>query len=464
VLAPLAALLVEGWPALVGTLMVQESGLWLARRFTDACQRGFATRLFITAYGLRMLIALPMHYIAKLGDGNGAVYRDDYTNDLVAEWLVRIARGVGDTSIFAGHQYLLGSIYTYFLAGVYAVFGYTPLLPKVVNIGLAGLCAVLTFDIARRVFSVRAATLAALGTAFLPSLIVWSIATLKETLVLFIALVALRLVQLLTGVARRDPRLPTALVLLFGVVLLLLDLRSTVAAIVVGLLALIVIARSHLRLPRWQVGLLSLAIAGLLLGGLVVVRERTSSRPLTATFEDIALQIRHRRAQEAAGAGSQLRPETDVFQPNGRPAAEAASDSEPFSFTADVLDPLGYALLSPAPWQAQSLTEVGASAEMPVWYVLLIASLFGVQALPRSSDTGQRLFVVCLVVYGVANWLILAAVEGNLGNLLRHRLMLDTTLLILGGAGLEWLWMRSSELQLLTGSRQPILSHEDVGK
>ena len=54
----------------------------------------------------------------------------------------------------------------------------------------------------------------------------------------------------------------------------------------------------------------------------------------------------------------------------------------------------------------------------------------------------QRLFALALIVYGVANWLILAAVEGNVGNLLRHRLMLDPVLLILGAAGLEWAWLR----------------------
>jgi hypothetical protein len=38
--------------------------------------------------------------------------------------------------------------------------------------------------------------------------------------------------------------------------------------------------------------------------------------------------------------------------------------------------------------------------------------------------------------------LILAAVEGNVGNLLRHRLMLDPVLLILGAAGLEYFYVR----------------------
>jgi hypothetical protein len=166
---------------------------------------------------------------------------------------------------------------------------------------------------------------------------------------------------------------------------------------------------------------------------------RISDRPLLGTFEDVALQIRHRRAQEAAGAASQLRSETDVLGATGStlPAAEAASDAQPFAFDRDVLDPLGYALFAPTPWQAQSGPELAASAEMPVWYVLLFASFFAWRAKPR-----QQLFMLCLVAYGVATWLILAAVEGNLGNLLRHRLMLDPVLLILGAAGLVWLWER----------------------
>ena len=116
----------------------------------------------------------------------------------------------------------------------------------------------------------------------------------------------------------------------------------------------------------------------------------------------------------------------------------------PFSFMTDVVDPLGYALLAPAPWQAGGLLELAASAEMTVWYVLLLASLFAFRDSPR-----QPLFLLALIVYGVANWLILAAVEGNVGNLLRHRLMLDPVLLILGAAGLEWAWLRLRRVERL---------------
>jgi hypothetical protein len=437
VLAPLGAFLLEGWPALIGALLVQEGGLWLVRRFSPT---QFASRLFIAAYGLRLLIVLPTHYLNKLSDGSGALYRDDYTNDLVAEWLVRIARGEGPTAIFPGHQYLLDSAYTYLLMAIYAVFGYTPILPKLLNVGLAAACAVLTYDIARQVFSRRVAIVAAIGMALLPSLIVWSIATIKETLVLFASLAALRVLQYLTVARRGDRRLPDALVALLAITLVLLDLRSSTAFIVIGLLAVLAVARSKLHMRGWQVALASLAIACLMAGGVLVVRERTNNRPLTASFEDLALQIRHRRAQEAAGAGSQLRTETDVVSPNGSSlpaAAEARSDAAPFSLVGDVIDPLAYALLAPTPWQAQSSTEQAASAEMIVWYVLLLGCLFAWRAGPR-----QPLFTLGLAVYAIANWLILAAVEGNVGNLLRHRLGLDPVLLVLGAAGLEWLWLR----------------------
>jgi hypothetical protein len=461
VAAPLGAFVLEGWPALVGALVVQEGGLWVAGRLSGDCQRSFARRLFVAAYGLRVAIALPTHYVAKLGDGNGALFRDDYTNDLVGEWLVRIARGDGGVAIFAGHQYLLDSVYTYLLMGIYTVFGYTPLLPKLLNVSLAALSAVLIFDIAQKIFSRRAAMLAATGAVVLPSLVVWSVATLKETPVLITSLLALWVVQFLTTADRRERRIADQLVLLLAVVLLLLDLRSATAVIIVGLTATVFIARSPLSQRSWHTALAALVVVAIITSGVIILRGRSSDRPLAGVFEDAVLQIRHRRAQEAASARSQLRPEIDVISPRGSelPAAEAASDAAPFTLLTDVIDPLGYALLAPTPWQAQSPTELAASAEMPVWYVLLVASFFA-----RGVAPGQRLFVGCLVVYAIANWFILAAVEGNIGNLLRHRLMLDPILLILGAAGLESLWARFASLQFLPSAGQPILSHEDVTK
>jgi hypothetical protein len=169
----------------------------------------------------------------------------------------------------------------------------------------------------------------------------------------------------------------------------------------------------------------------------VYARSHANNRPLSAAVEDAVLQIRHRRAQEAANARSQIRPEAEVLNPNGGelPQMEAASDAAPFSITDDVVDPLGYALLSPAPWQARSLTELAASGEMLIWYALIVGSI-----LVWRAPSHQRLFMVCVLAYGIANWIVLAVSEGNLGNLLRHRVALAPALLVLGSGGLEWLF------------------------
>jgi hypothetical protein len=512
---PVGALVLAGWATALGAVLIQEGGLWLAGRLGQTGANGhgsstsirpgnrtsirpsngtlvtpgngtsirpgngtpvtpgnhtptrpgngnvIATRLFLGAYVLRVLIVLPTHYIAAFRDGNGALYSDDYTNDLVGEWLVRIGRGEG-ISIFPGHQHLLDGVYPYMLMATYAVFGYAPLLPKLFNSALAALCAVLVFEMARRIFRLPAALLAAVGAALLPSLVVWSVASLKETLVLFAALLGLRVVQFLSTVPSRSNRIADALVFMLAVLTLLLDLRWTTTAILLGLLAAVYVAR---RLERpgsrpLQLGLIALAGVVILSGGLLVVRGRTSTRPLNTIFEDVALQIRHRRAQEAASARSQLRSASDVYSATGSalPASEAASDAEPFTVMGDVLEPLAYGLLAPAPWQAETKTELAASGEMLVWYVLLVASFFAWRAEPR-----QRLFVVCLAGYGIANWLVLATTEGNLGNLLRHRLLLDPTLLILGGAGLDWLWVRAGWQRRYSLSRWRLSAKRSLG-
>ena len=260
-------------------------------------------------------------------------------------------------------------LYDYLLMAMYVVFGHTPLLPKLLNAALAALCAVLLMEVARKAWGASVGLVAGIAAAILPTMVIWSIVTLKEIPVLFVVLIGLRALQVLTDVPLRSGAAANALVTL-------------------------------------------------------------------------------------AAARSQIRSQTDVFTAEGQEIvyAEAVSDATPFNFTNDVIDPLGYALLSPAPWQARSLRDAAAGAEMLVWYALMGASLFAWRLRPRA---GQGVFVVCLVLYGLANWLVLAASEGNLGNLLRHRLMLVPPLLVLSSAGLVWLWPRLGRVRL--AAREPQL-------
>jgi hypothetical protein len=215
--------------------------------------------------------------------------------------------------------------------------------------------------------------------------------------------------------------------------------------ILFGLLLVVRVVRSQLRPRAWQLALSGLLVSVVLVGSFFAFRGYISERPPAGVLEDVALQLRHRRAQEAAAARSQIRSQTDVFTAEGQEIveAEAVSDATPFDFLGDVVDPLGYALFSPAPWQVRGLRDAAASGEMLVWYALMACGLFAWRLEPR-----QRLFLLCLGLYGVGNWLVLAASEGNLGNLLRHRLMLVPTLLVFSSAGIVWLWPRVRRVRL----------------
>lgn len=433
------ALVVDGPSAAIALALIQEGGLWCSEHIVrDASGQPFARALFVGALAVRLAVALPTHALARMGNGNGALFQDDYTNDLVGDWLLRIARGEG-MAVFPGHQHLLDGVYPYLLMGLYAVFGYSPLVPKLLNAGCAALSAVLVFAIARGTFRGPSAVLAGLGAALLPTTIVWSIVALKETLVLTLSLLGLWIIQRLVHARVRDADTPTLVVIFVAIVAALTDLRATTAGMLVGLLVLVVLVRSRRKFQLWQIALTALVLLGMVGVGVWTMRARSSTRPMSTILEDSILVVRHRRAQEANNARSQFRPETEVLTPTGgeAPALEAASDATPFTIVGDVLEPLGFSLLAPAPWQASTPAERGAAAEMAIWYVLIAASVVAFCASPRS-----RLFYACLVAYGLGSWLVLAASEGNLGNLLRHRLMLEPVLLVLGCATLGHVWVR----------------------
>jgi 4-amino-4-deoxy-L-arabinose transferase-like glycosyltransferase len=438
ILAPLGAFLLEGWVSALAAGALQESGLWLAKRIGGLDQRAVVSRLFLAGYGVRVAVIMPTHYVARIGNGNGALFQDDYTNDIVALWLVRIAHGEG-LSVFPGHQHLLESGYTYLLAAIYAVIGYAPLVPKLLNAAISAVCVVLVYEIARRAFRPSAALIAAVIAVALPSLLAWSIATLKEPVVLLVILLALRALQDLTLAPGRSAKVFGAALVLGAILLVGVDLRASAMLILLVLGLVAVVARLQARPHLVRVSLGSLLAVSLLAGGLWVGRSSSSGRPALAVIEDITLELRHRRAQEAASARSQIGQQVEVISPQGRRLQSFDSDIDAASVDVmrDVVDPLGFALFAPAPWQAQSRRDLAASAEMLVWYLLLAAGLLGWRSQPQ-----QRLFLGLLVLYGIGNWLILAASEGNLGNLLRHRLTLLPTELVFGAAGLDWLWSR----------------------
>ncbi len=440
VLAPLTALVVGGPSTFLGVLAVQELGLWLARRATE--ERLFAERLFLAAFGLRALLAVSLYLYARPGTGNGALLQDDYANDVVAQWLVRIARGEG-MSLFTGQKQVLENAYPLAVAGIYALFGYAPLIPRVANAALGALLAVLMFEIARPPYGSTVARLAGISSALLPSLVFWSTLTLKEIPVLFALVLALYALQRLIAERPRASTPGNAVVLLAAASAILVDLRLAafllVLAAAVPVLGIRLARRGRGRSLALVAALLAVAAAGVL--AVASLRGVDAWQAVESRIGNVVREVRHRRAWEAFSARSQIDAQVDVVALDAPdlpvPEDVAARDAEPFSLTADLLEPLAFGLLAPAPWQVRSTRDLVASAEMGIWYVFILATAVGLAAPVRDRQTPAL-----LLLYGLATWLLLAFSEGNLGNLVRHRIMLAPALLVLGSPGLVHAWRR----------------------
>ncbi len=439
ILLPLGALIVGGPTTFLGILLAQEAGRWLAGRL--ALDQPFATHLYTGAYAVRALLAIVLYVAYLPGNGDGAVLPDEYSNDIAAQWLVRIAHGEG-LALFTAHKHVVDNGYPLLLAGLYAVVGYVPLLPKLLDAVVGGLVAVVVAEIARRAYGGATGRLSGTIAAFLPSLVFWTALALKEAMVLLGAVLALAGTQSLLLHSVPSRRVGNQVVVLVVGLALLADLRAPIALFVV-LAAAGAFALLHLlRHPA-----LGLAMAGVVLVVLVggIAASRTVARPLaTALVERVeatAQGIRHRRGWEAYGARSQLPGADSVigFTPTDDPSnPDVAYREEPFRWSSDVLGPLAATLLYPLPWEAESLRDLAAAGEMPIWYALLAASLVALARPSRSDGTAYL-----LVGFGLLTWALLAASEGNVGNLVRHRMLLDPTVVVLGSVGTlrAWAWL-----------------------
>lgn len=433
VFIPLAALGIGGWKTGVAALVLQELGRVVAKQLSSDTR--FGVLLFTGAFALRAMVASVLHVALVTTRGNGAVLQDDATYDLVAYWLVRIGNGEG-ISIFTGHQHLLNSLYLYLLAAIYWVVGYAPLVPKLLNCALGAVIAVLVAEIGTHAFSRTVGRIAGVAMALLPGLVFWSAVTMKEMLTLLAIVGSLRAIQVIGSAPIRSGQFASAAVALMASFALLDNLRAPMGVILLCVLLAMLIGRMGRTLRPIQGVIAGAVVLGLLLGGLALVRVRAPDSSLAKLTQpdEVARTLNNRRAREAAAARSQFGPEVD---PLLRDALEIPGYKEVglSNIISDLVEPLGFALFAPAPWQARSMRDLLASGEMLIWYAATLLGLVSWVQRPR-----QPLFALVIALYGGATLLLLAFAEGNLGNLLRHRMMLTPTYALLGAAGGSWLW------------------------
>lgn len=182
-------------PVLAGIVGAVTIGA-LVRWLVPAPHREAVGLIVSLGFALRLALSAAIYTAAVLAGREGFITGDDKGYAELAWAVAQYWRGTPDPAYqppdWGGGAYFLG-FFTYYESVLFYVFGRQVQMAEFLNAGYAAATLVLVFDLARRVFGVRAGFAALAVTAFFPSLVLWSVLNLKDALVLLLVAVAFSL-------------------------------------------------------------------------------------------------------------------------------------------------------------------------------------------------------------------------------------------------------------------------------
>jgi len=409
-----------------GTLTV--AAAVLARRNLPDDERRALTTIVATAVALRVaaivaifFTSIPIHddqFVGALtGDGAYSMTRALRTRDL----LLGVPANKYDY-VVAFDEYGRNS-YVSFLTVAQIAFGPAPYGVRLMNSALFIIGALLLYRVTRDTLGPAPALTGLTAVLFLPTLFVWSISLLKESLYFTgCALILWAAIVVLRADAWRS-RVYGVLAALAGA-MVIRDLRSgAVWLAVFGLtagLAIWAVIRSRLIAAVGAMAVI-LAVAALSIFPAVQSRVIRALESTAKTHTGHVFTVGH--AYKLLDSGYYFNPQT--------PAASTLTLNAGQSARYVLRAAISFAVV-PAPWQLASVRELAFLPEQILWYVMLAL-------LPIGAVTGWRRdpLVTCLLLgFALPTAAVLALTNGNVGTLLRLRGLVTPYLVWVSAAGL----------------------------
>jgi len=134
-------------------------------------------------------LALVTYYRIGPGNPSGFLFPDSFGYDQVGQALAEHwRRGIPPRLEYQTAGYTIG--FHYFVGFIYRVVGHAPMVVRMLNVVLSTSLVPLTFLLGRRLANARAGLVAAALLALWPPLVLWSTQLLKDTVIVFLLLVA----------------------------------------------------------------------------------------------------------------------------------------------------------------------------------------------------------------------------------------------------------------------------------
>ncbi|MGH9881280.1 MAG: glycosyltransferase family 39 protein [Pyrinomonadaceae bacterium] len=377
--------------ALIASLFV----LLLCRFETDG---EFLLRLFLAALLVRMLVgaAIFIFNVQAFFGGDAFTY-DNFGYLQFQGWM-------GDQ-----HAQLVAQAYVnkagtgwgmvYLVAAVYGLIGRNMLAIQLINAVLGAATAPVIFLSTRSVFeNTRVARLAALGVAFMPSLVLWSSQGLKDgPIMFFLALSILATLKLSQKFSVKY------LIVLISALLCILSFRFYVFYMLVPAIAgtLVIGARTVtvLSVGRQFVLVVFLGLIMTLFGAIM------GSRGHYETYGSLRV-VQVYRLDAANSARSGFGKEVNISTAGGAVSAIPVG--------------LVHLLFAPFPWQLGSLRQAITMPEMFAWWVsfpmLVLGFWFSIKYRLRQ--------VLPILIFTIMLTLAYSVFQGNIGNAYRQRAQL----------------------------------------
>jgi len=394
-------------PFSIELLLLLVLTVWGLSREPDLDLRRWLVRLALAALALRLLLVLVVQFRFS-----------PYFFAPDAQAYERIGREI--SNYWSGEGFAPRAIregwrpgYYHLNAVFYSAFGDSRLALVVINMFAGVWTALFTFYLTKEFLPVASAKVAALLTGVFPSLVLWSVLNIRDSLAtlctVMLVLYAIRLTK------RFQPY----------------DLWAFLGALLgLGLL------RDYMAF---------LVLLGLVIGSVTAVRpDRMFATMLFGTIAAVALTY----LADQVGLFSSIRPEglletaqilRSGLQQGAVSAFGVGADTGTIGAALRYI-PIGasFLLFAPFPWDIQSTLQATAMGETLLWYPLFLLSILGFRISFRDRLPAALVPVSVLLVV-VSSY---ALVEGNFGTAYRHRAQIMPLFFIFSGIGLSWIKIR----------------------